>query len=801
MKKEVKIKAGTLLLFSLITLIQIFPLSLNLKDSVNGTRDCLLNTWILSWVNQHIFSTPLELFDANTFYPHQNTLSFSEHMLPQSLLSFPIYYISRNPVMTYNVVFFLSYLFGAYAMFLLVRYLTKNNTAGIICGIIFAFNTYQIQHITHIQLLSSGFIPISFLYLHKFFKNKSLKNSLLFTLFFTLQALASIYYGLFFISILFVVLPLFLFLNYRKINIPFLFKLGSPLIFSGMVLFFFSLPYISSFKDYGFRRELTKGADLINYLAVIPRNIFLGKTLNSLGSPEYFLFPGIIAFLFFGLYLYHKRNIFNNVPRILKTFVISTLVITLGTIVVITISRGFTLNFGLFTFSAHNLSKPAFFALGVIIIYVIISFFIYIFRTHSEKKEENLHLFLYLILIFWALFLSFGGAFTLLGHSTSSLPLPFKWFYNHVLGFKGIRVPSRYAIFVIFSMTVLAGMGLKLLFHKMKKKEVKICLAVALIIFLNLEYLSIPQDIKIIPTNKNIPPPYLWLKSEAMDSALIELPFFRHIGDDSIYMYFSLFHKKKIVNGYSGFLPPATFYIREVFKKFPSWTCLDILKTLNVKYALLHMKMWKEEKREKIIKKTKNKFLKELKLIKEFRYKFSKPTSFDDYFGHDLLYKVNLDKKEKKRQRKGIYKEIASHKWTITANQNNEFVSFIKDNNIETRWTTGRKKKSGDFLFVVLKKAMKIAKVSFFLKFNSFDYALNIKVETSLDGKDWKEIRHSYSPGEFTKNLIYCPQQPVQNIYLNGKKLKFLKITHVGNDKTSYWSVEEMRIYGKKRKN
>jgi len=799
LKKEAKIKVGVLLLFFLFTTLQLIPLSLHPRDSVNEVRDSLLNTWILHGVSERLFSNPLELFEANAFYPHQNTLSFSEHMLPQALLFFPISYFSRNPILGYNFVFFLSYLLNGYAMFLLVRYLTKNNTAGVVCGIIFAFNTYQIQHISHLQLLSSGLIPLSFLYLHKFFEDRSLKNSVLFSLFFTLQALSSIYYGLFFLSILVIVLPLLLFFHHRKINISFLLKLGSPLIISGLVLLIFSLPYLSVFKDFGFKRPLTKGADLVNYLSVMPHNVFLKKILNPLGSYEYFLFPGIAALLLSGFCLYYKRSLFKNIPRSLKIFVTSILVITSGIIMIILLTGGFTLNLGLFAFSAHNVIKPAFLLLTVIIIYVIFSFFISYFASNSKKEKENFRLFLYLILFFWALLLSFGGAFTFLGHSTSSVPLPFKWLHSHALGFKGIRVPSRYAIFVIFSIALLAGQGLKILSERITKKKVRIYLAVALIIFLNLEYLSIPQRIRFVPVKKDIPPTYTWLKTEPDDFPVIELPFFRHIGDDAIYMYFSLFHKKKIVNGYSGFIPPAIDYIRKVFKKFPSWACTDILKTLKVEYAILHMNMWEEKERKKVQQRLKNKFSKDYELTREFKYNFSKSTSIDEEFGHDLIYKVYSGKKEKKNKRKAIYTEVPSPKWKIKASKNREHVSFLKDNKMETNWSTGRNKKTGDFLLVELRRVMKIAKVSFFLEANSHDYALNMKVETSLDGKDWKKIKYGYFPGEFTENLIYSPQQPVQNIYLNRKKIRFLKITQVGHDRTFFWSVAEMRIYTKKR--
>jgi formylglycine-generating enzyme required for sulfatase activity len=50
-------------------------------------------------------------------------------------------------------------------------------------------------------------------------------------------------------------------------------------------------------------------------------------------------------------------------------------------------------------------------------------------------------------------------------------------------------------------------------------------------------------------------------------------------------MYLSLFHGKSTLNGYSGFIPYSSDYIRAVFADFPSWGAIDILQKLNVKFA------------------------------------------------------------------------------------------------------------------------------------------------------------------------------------------------------------------------
>ena len=167
MSSKKKTSFWVLVLFVLLTFIHLLPLSLHPSRSVSETIDSLLNTWILSHVRHQLFSDPGNLFQANIFFPYSNTLTYSEHLLPQALLSLPVALVSRNPILAYNVVFLLAYFLNGYVMFLFVRYLTKNQLAALACGLMFAFNAYNFNHISHLQLLYAWLIPLSFLFAHK----------------------------------------------------------------------------------------------------------------------------------------------------------------------------------------------------------------------------------------------------------------------------------------------------------------------------------------------------------------------------------------------------------------------------------------------------------------------------------------------------------------------------------------------------------------------------------------------------------------------------------------------------------
>lgn len=795
MKSETKIQAAALLVFFLLALLQLYPLSLHPANSVHDTGDPLLNTWILSWIQSSVFSGPSKMFNGNVFFPSENTISFSEHLFPQAVLSLPLTLFIKNPILIYNILFIGSLIFCAYAMFLLVRYLSANSSAGIVAGIIFAFSTYHINHTPQLQLLSSGLFVLSFYYLHRFFKEKKLKFSVLFSVFFTLQALACIYYGLFLISMYIVIFPLLLIMFKKDISRSFLTKLIVPMFGAGVILLLFSLPYISLLKFYGFSRGLANGADLSNYFSVSKRNIILGKLLSPLGAPERYLFPGILALLLLGYYVYRKRKHFHNLPAILRIPLLVLFVGCLIIILMIIVTGGFDIDIGIANFSARNIVKPTLLLLFGLVAFIVLSMSLSFFSRQSSQDSGKRTYYLLWIILFWALFLSFGKTFHFLGRSAPDLTLPFSWFYNYFPGFSGMRAPSRYGVLVLFIVAVMAGFGFKQIQKKFRKKQNRTLALVLVLILLNIEYLSIPLKMSFVPVRKEIPSTYQWLKNQPGDFAILEFPFFQRLGWESVYMYFSIFHGKKIVNGYSGFLPPSYFYIREVFNSFPSKACIDILKSLDVKYLVFHSKMWKEQRVENTLARINNQFAKDLTMEKIFEYTAKKPWEHSSKFEKDIIFRINKSLDVQKEATSTEWQDIPTSHWTIKSSIHSGNLKRLRDNNLETRWSTGRWKKTGDFILLELDQALDEIKISLQLGPSAFNFGIDFKIEVSRDGEEWKELEKGYSISEFLEKLFEAPDDLVQNIYISEKETKFIKLIQVGNSRRFWWSIAELDIF------
>ena len=63
--------------------------------------------------------------------------------------------------------------------------------------------------------------------------------------------------------------------------------------------------------------------------------------------------------------------------------------------------------------------------------------------------------------------------------------------------------------------------------------------------------------------------------------------------------YFSLFHKKQMVNGYSGFVPQSFHNAVEEMKYFPEERAVSYLKRKKVTHVILHL--WQYDTKERNI--------------------------------------------------------------------------------------------------------------------------------------------------------------------------------------------------------
>ena len=193
--------------FTLLTVAWTWPLvtcadraflQLTATPSPLVLADHYLTSWILSWGAHQLRDDPFALFEANIFYPFAHSLAFSEHLLAGVLLVLPFDLLHPAAVLDHNVLLLASFLLGGTGTALLVRELGGSLAGAAVAGALFAFGPLRLAQLGHVHVLSTHWMPFTFLFLHRFLATGRWWTGVAFAAAFLLAMLSSVYYAYFF---------------------------------------------------------------------------------------------------------------------------------------------------------------------------------------------------------------------------------------------------------------------------------------------------------------------------------------------------------------------------------------------------------------------------------------------------------------------------------------------------------------------------------------------------------------------------------------------------------------------------
>jgi hypothetical protein len=153
--------------------------------------------WQATWVARALVTDPVNVYNANIFYPHRSTLAFSEPTLLAGMLGLPAYLVTASPYATHNLAvlgFFLLAFLSAYA---LGRALTGATVPAIACGISYAFSPYMFARTAQLPMMGIFGLPLCALAVHRLVQAPSIRTGAGVALALFLQALACGYYTVF----------------------------------------------------------------------------------------------------------------------------------------------------------------------------------------------------------------------------------------------------------------------------------------------------------------------------------------------------------------------------------------------------------------------------------------------------------------------------------------------------------------------------------------------------------------------------------------------------------------------------
>src|SRR3990172_9677463 len=112
--------------------------------------------WNIWWVKKALTSkTCALLFSDYIFYPVGSDLTFHTLTLLNGIIALPFLSVTKNIILIFNVLTFLTFVLSGYGTYLLVNYLVKNRSAAFIAGMIFAFCPFRLVKVSFINYLST----------------------------------------------------------------------------------------------------------------------------------------------------------------------------------------------------------------------------------------------------------------------------------------------------------------------------------------------------------------------------------------------------------------------------------------------------------------------------------------------------------------------------------------------------------------------------------------------------------------------------------------------------------------------
>lgn len=484
--------------------------------------------WNVAWVARTLVVDPLDLFDANIYHPHELTLAYSEANILTGAIGAPVYWMSRNPWLTINAVMLFGFASSYTAAYLLLRHLTGSRPASAAAAVLYPFCPYVFSHLSHIQLLMTGGVPLALLLLHKVADEgfrlaearpradlgpskpgrKIFRQGVALGVALAAQALTCAYYGIFAgLAVGFAALVLAATRRLWRVQ-RYWIAIGIGAITSIAIVVPFFLPFLQVQEESGFARTIQDAAHWAakphGYLVSSSNaHRWLLEAVRRFGPWDEVLFPGILA-------------------------------VVLG-------------------------------AAG----------FVIAARRGARDREAALLYASLGALAFWASFGPQAGLYRVLYY------LP---------AFSFLRAPSRLGLVVVLCLTVLAAFAIREILSRLPAHRraaggaVAMALAVADLIVVPLVWYRAP----VVPAGYALlamSPPGPIAKFPFYGER-VAFPLHAQ------YMLFSTAHWMPMVNGYSDVIPSDFREAAPVLDSFPSDAAFAVLAAKRVRYVAVHWDMY-----------------------------------------------------------------------------------------------------------------------------------------------------------------------------------------------------------------
>jgi hypothetical protein len=622
----IRTAAGASLWYLAATCVMTWPLLSGIgRDIPWDLGDSVLNCWIMQWDADRILrilggnvGAIKGFWNANIFYPEPLALAYSEHLVAETIQILPVYALSGNIVLSFNVLFMSSFVLSGLGAYLLVRELTGSPRAAFVAGLLYGFAPYRIGQFSHVQVLCSQWMPMALYGFRRYFdtgRRRALAGAAAALIAQNLSCGYFVFYFSPFVAayVIYEIADRGRWTDHR---------LWAEMTAAAVAVTAFTLPFLLPYQElraHGgqsrpFGEVLAFSPDVYSYLTAHGAVRVWGEILRAFPKPEGDLFPSFTPVLLalVGLCL-HASTVWQStqtdlagtttkstspagaessvgaartlvarafagadgllarvIPnaRTRETLRHAASVVAFGMLVVyaaltgvILATSGFVTSLGPLSLRVQNMARTFRSAIYAGVVLLLLSERARRFVRGIPRSA----LLFYVIAAMMAFWLSLGPITMSHGIRVAG-DGPYGWLYWHVPGFDGLRVPARMAMIVALFLSVVAGYGCVEIERRWRRGGLVVLLAGLLFLVestaapIELNGVWQPGDLKKpeprLLTGDRVPAVYSFVRTLPADAVLAEFPF----GDeqyDMRYMLYSATHWRPLVNGYSGGFPAS----------------------------------------------------------------------------------------------------------------------------------------------------------------------------------------------------------------------------------------------------
>ena len=541
----------------------------------------------------------------------------------------PVYAVTGNIILSYNLLFLSTFVLSGLGMFLFVREITGSPRAALVAGLIYAFAPYRVPQFSHLQVMSAQWMPFVLYGLRRYFDRIEVVSGFSRTVgplvgagaALIAQNLSNGYFLLFFAPF---VLAYALFEIATRTRWTDL-RMWLALSITAAVVTALTLPFLLPYLEL---RRLGFGPRVLNEVKAFSADVFSywtspreshvwGNLARAFPKAEGDLFPTVSALLLAAVAAASSVSLSwasaQTSPAAPSRKWMPSVWLLVGAAAIYTIFLALILSgngfnrIGPVPISVRNLWRN-FRVLAVVVgLLIVVSPRA---RVFARRWIGTITAFS-LLAATAAFLMSLGPEIRSSGRLISEIG-PYHFLYRYVPGFDGLRVPARFAMLVVLFLSIAAGIGAVTLERRFRRGAA-IALAVGAIAVVE----AFPAPILVngtiaegryamppsrVYTGDEVPGAYRFLATlPSPGTIVVEFP----LGEwayEVRYVFYSTAHWHPLLNGYSGHFPlsynmNATFLRRPLDAPDRAW---ETLTKSGATHAVLHLPYYQDDEGERI---------------------------------------------------------------------------------------------------------------------------------------------------------------------------------------------------------